>query len=428
MGNPPFVGARMMSKEQKEDLLLVFGSKWKNAGNLDYVSCWYKKSADFMVGTKICSALVSTNSVCQGETVANLWKPLFEMGVHIDFAHRTFRWDSEAKIKAHVHCVIVGFSITDNNQPKRLYALDRMHIVDNINAYLIEAPDIFIENRKKPISSVSNVVFGSMPNDGGILSDYSFENKEEIVKKYPLARSMFKPFIGAKEFLHNKERYCLWLKDISPNEVKKVPPVMDAVLKMKLLRENSNREATKKLAEYPMLLGEVRQPEDTYIIIPRHSSQNRRYIPLGFMSPDVICGDSNLLMPNATLYDFGIMMSNVHNAWVRSVCGRIKSDFHYSVNIVYNNFPWPNPTEEQKQKIAQTAQAILDARTLYPKCSLADLYDDLTMPPELRKAHQNNDRVVMQAYEFNVKTMTESECVAELMKMCQAMTEGRKQK
>ncbi len=277
------------------------------------------------------------------------------MGVHIDFVYRTFRWDSEAKIKAHVHCVIVGFSITDNNQPKRLYALDRMHIVDNINAYLIEAPDIFIEN-------------------------------------------------------------------------KKVPPVMDAVLKVKLLRENSNREATKKLAEYPMLFGEVRQPEDTYIIIPRHSSQNRRYIPLGFMSPDVICGDSNLLMPNATLYDYGIMMSNVHNAWVRSVCGRIKSDFRYSVNIVYNNFPWPNPTEEQKQKIAQTAQAILDARTLYPECSLADLYDDLTMPPELRKAHQNNDRVVMQAYGFNVKTMTESECVAELMKMCQAMTEGRKQK
>ena len=203
---------------------------------------------------------------------------------------------------------------------------------------------------------------------------------------------------------------------------------MDAVLKVKLLRENSNREATKKLAEYPMLFGEVRQLEDTYIIVPRHSSQKRRYIPLGFMSPDVICGDSNLLMPNATLYDFGIMMSNVHNAWVRSVCGRIKSDFRYSVNIVYNNFPWPNPTEEQKQKIAQTAQAILDARTLYPECSLADLYDDLTMPPELRKAHQNNDRVVMQAYGFNVKTMTESECVAELMKMCQAMTEGRKQK
>ena len=199
-------------------------------------------------------------------------------------------------------------------------------------------------------------------------------------------------------------------------------------MKVKLLRENSNREATKKLAEYPMLFGEVRQLEDTYIIVPRHSSQKRRYIPLGFMSPDVICGDSNLLMPNATLYDFGIMMSNVHNAWVRSVCGRIKSDFRYSVNIVYNNFPWPNPTEEQKQKIAQTAQAILDARTLYPECSLADLYDDLTMPPELRKAHQNNDRVVMQAYGFNVKTMTESECVAELMKMCQAMTEGRKQK
>ncbi len=422
MGNPPFVGARLMGTEQKEDVSAIFPG-WKNAGNLDYVSCWYKKAADLMAGTPIRAALVSTNSVTQGEAVANLWKPLFESGVHIDFAHRTFRWDSEAKIKAHVHCVIVGFSTAPNNSPKVLFTSERAQMVQNINGYLVEGPSVFIESRKKPICDVPNVVFGNMPNDGGHLSDYSDERMAEIVSAYPEAKALFKRFMGATEFINNKVRWCLWLQGVSPAIMKKIPPVMDAIAEVKTMRESSNRIPTRKLAEIPMLFGEIRQPDGEYIIIPRHSSQNRRYIPMGFVSPEIICGDANLLLPEATLYHFGVMSSNVHNAWIRTVCGRIKSDFRYSVNIVYNNFPWPAPTDAQKAKIEQTAQAILDARALYPDASLADLYDETTMPPELRKAHQQNDKAVMQAYGFSVKDMTESKCVAELMRMYQKLIE-----
>ena len=423
MGNPPFVGARLMSKEQKEDLLSVFGSKWKNAGNLDYVSCWYKKTADLIKDTQIRAALVSTNSVSQGESVAILWKPLFENGVHIDFAHRTFRWDSEASIKAHVHCVIVGFSVASTSKPKVIYSSERPNIANNINGYLVDAPDVFAESRKKPLCNVSEMVFGSMPNDGGALSDYTTEEKDAIISQYPRTEKMFKKILGATEFLHNKERWCLWLKGISPVEIKSCPPVMDAIKSVKELRESSNREATRKLSATPTLFGEIRQPSSDYIIIPAHSSVNRKYIPIGFVSKDIICSNANLLLPYASLYEFGVLISNVHNAWIHTVCGRIKSDYRYSVNIVYNNFPWPNPTDEQKAKIEQTAQAILDARALYSDCSLADLYDELTMPVELRKAHQANDKAVMQAYGFDYKTMTESECVAELMKMYQKLTD-----
>lgn len=423
MGNPPFVGARLMAKEQKDDVVSVFGAKWKNAGNLDYVSCWYKKATDLMKGTNIRTALVSTNSVSQGESVAILWKPLFEDGVHIDFAHRTFRWDSEASIKAHVHCVIIGFSIAPFTKPKYIYSAERPLIANNINAYLIDAPSVFIDSIKKPLCDVPPVVFGNMPNDSGYLSDYSQEDRDAIVSEYPEALVAFKRFVGATEFINNKTRWCLWLKGVSPNIIRKVPPISQAVQSVKEMREKSTREATKKLADTPMLFGEIRQPETEYIIIPRHSSQNRKYLPMGFVSPEVICGDANLLMPNASLYHFGVLTSNIHNAWIHAVCGRIKSDFRYSVNIVYNNFPWCNPTAEQKKIIEETAQAILDARALYPDCSLADLYDEVAMPPELRKAHQANDRAVMQAYGFDVKTMTESNCVAELMKMYQKLAE-----
>lgn len=423
MGNPPFVGARLMTKEQKDDVVSVFGAKWKNAGNLDYVSCWYKKATDLMKGTNIRTALVSTNSVSQGESVAILWKPLFEDGVHIDFAHRTFRWDSEASIKAHVHCVIIGFSIAPFTKPKYIYSAERPLIANNINAYLIDAPSVFIDSIKKPLCDVPPVVFGNMPNDSGYLSDYSQEDRDAIVSEYPEALVAFKRFVGATEFINNKTRWCLWLKGVSPNIIRKVPPISQAVQSVKEMREKSTREATKKLADTPMLFGEIRQPETEYIIIPRHSSQNRKYLPMGFVSPEVICGDANLLMPNASLYHFGVLTSNIHNAWIHAVCGRIKSDFRYSVNIVYNNFPWCNPTAEQKKIIEETAQAILDARALYPDCSLADLYDEVAMPPELRKAHQANDRAVMQAYGFDVKTMTESNCVAELMKMYQKLAE-----
>ncbi len=428
MGNPPFVGARLMSQAQKDDMILVFGDKWKNVGNLDYVSCWYKKATDFMSGTNICTALVSTNSITQGEQVPILWKPLFEQGIHIDFAHRTFRWDSEASIKAHVHCVIVGFSYT--NKQKRLYSSERMQYVNNINAYLIDAPDVFISNRKTPIQSVPKMDFGSMPNDGGALCDYSDEDKNAITKQYPVSEKFFKKFLGATEFLHNKTRWCLWLKDISPVDIKHVPPVLSAVQKVKDMRESSNREATRKLADTPYLFGEIRQPDTNYLIIPRHSSENRKYIPVGYVNKDIICGDANMLIADASLFTFGIMCSNVHNAWMRATCGRIKSDYRYSNSIVYNNFPYCTPTDEQKAKIEKTAQAILNARALYPDCSLADLYDELTMPPELRKAHQDNDRAVMETYGFRKvdeatgksRLLNEAETVAELMKMYQELT------
>ena len=422
MGNPPFVGARLMDTDQKKDIDLIFKG-WKNSGNLDYVSCWYKKTVDLMQGTNICAALVSTNSVSQGETVANLWKPLFDAGCHIDFAHRTFIWDSEANAKAHVHCVIVGFSVAKSNKPKIIFTDNVPKQVKNISAYLVDAPSTFIETRKKPIIDVPNVVFGNMPNDGGILSDFDYSAKNEIIEKYPNAEKMFRKFLGATEFLHNKKRYCLWLKDIPPSELKKVPPVMEAVQKVRELRKTSSRAATRKLADTPTLFGEIRQPKEPYIIIPRHSSENRRYIPLGFVLPEIICGDANLLMPNASIYDFGILTSNVHMAWVRTVCGRIKSDYRYSVNVVYNNFPWPEPTEAQKQKIEKTAQGILDARALYPDSSLADLYDPLTMPPELLKAHRKNDAAVMEAYGLSVKDTSEADCVAFLMKRYQELTQ-----
>ena len=422
MGNPPFVGARLMGKEQKDDLFDVFGAKWKNAGNLDYVSCWYKKAADLMKGTHIRTALVSTNSVAQGESVAILWKPLFEDGVHIDFAHRTFRWDSEASIKAHVHCVIIGFSIAPFYREKVIYSAERPIIANNINAYLIDAPNVFIENVKKPLSNVPDLVFGSMPNDGGLLSNYSEEEKNAIVSTYPQAEKMFLPLLGAVEFINNKKRWCLWLKGISPKEIQSVSPILKAVKQVAKLRSESPREATRKLAEVPTLFGEIRQPDREYIAVPKTSSERRRYIPIGFLPNTVIASDLLFLIPNATLFHFGILTSNVHNAWVRTVCGRLKSDYRYSAGIVYNNFPWPSPTAEQKKKIEETAQAILDARALYPDCSLADLYDEVLMPPELRKAHQANDRAVMQAYGFDVKTMTESSCVAELMRMYRELT------
>ena len=422
MGNPPFVGARLMTKEQKDDVVSVFGVKWKNAGNLDYVSCWYKKATDLMKGTNIRTALVSTNSVSQGESVAILWKPLFEDGVHIDFAHRTFRWDSEASIKAHVHCVIIGFSIAPFYKSKVIFSAERPLIVDNINAYLIDAPDVFIESVKKTVCDVPQLVFGSMPNDNGFLSNYSQEERDAIVAEYPESEIVFKQFVGATEFINNKIRWCMWLKGVSPNIIRNTPPIAKAVASVKEMREQSNREATKKLAETPTLFGEIRQPSADYIVIPRVSSERRKYIPIGFLNADYIASDAVQILPDANMFHFGVLTSNVHMAWMRAVCGRLKSDYRYSVNIVYNNFPWPTPTDEQKAAIEKTAQAILDARALYPDCSLADLYDEVAMPPELRKAHQANDRAVMQAYGFDVKTMTESSCVAELMKMYQELT------
>ena len=424
MGNPPFVGARLMSPEQKSDLLSVFGDKWKNAGNLDYVACWYKKCTELIKGSTIRVALVSTNSVSQGESVANLWKPLFADGVHIDFAHRTFRWDSEASIKAHVHCVIIGFSTAPNIKPKVIYSADRPQIAKNINAYLINADNVFVESRNKPICNVPSIGIGNKPIDGGNYL-FSEEQKNEFIKKEPLSAKWFRPWIGSDEFINRYFRYCLWLGECPPNELRKMPECMKRVQAVKEYRLASPSAGTIKLANTPTRFHVENMPKGNYIVIPEVSSEKRRYVPMGFLSPDILCSNLVKIVPNATLYHFGVLTSNVHMAWMRAVCGRLKSDYRYSKDIVYNNFPWPTPTEEQKTKIEQTAQEILDARALYPDSSLADLYDELTMPVELRRAHQHNDKAVMQAYGFWGKLNSESECVAELMKMYQELTKEK---
>ena len=421
MGNPPFVGARMMGAEQKDDVNAIFPG-WKNAGNLDYVSCWYKKAADLMAGTSIRAALVSTNSVTQGEAVANLWKPLFESGVHIDFAHRTFRWDSEAKIKAHVHCVIVGFSTAPSTTPKTLFTSERAQVVQNINGYLLDADNVFVESRSKPLCDVPEIGIGNKPIDGG---NYLFtkEEMDEFLKIEPAAAKWFKPWYGSQEFINRCPRYCLWLGDCPPNELRKMPECMKRVEAVRQLRLASKSAGTVKLADTPTRFHVENMPEGHFIVVPEVSSERRRYVPMGFMDDSVLCSNKVRLMPNATLYHLGILTSNVHMAWMRAVCGRLKSDYDYSIKIVYNNFPWPAPTDQQRAKIEQTAQAILDARALYPEASLADLYDETTMPVELRRAHQNNDRAVMQAYGFKVGDMTESMCVSALMKLYQEMAE-----
>ena len=433
MGNPPFVGYSLQSKEQKNDILSIYvdekGKPYKTAGKIDYVAGWYFKASKFMQGTAIRTAFVSTNSITQGEQVAGVWKPLYErFSVHIDFAHRTFRWDSEASLKAHVHCVIVGFSVAQNLKKRKLYVDGRFKEVDNINAYLISAPNVFIETRTKPLCNVYKMTSGNRPADGGhlIIEENEYQ---DFLDNEPKAIPYIRRLSGATEFINNKKRWCLWLVGVSPAELRKMPKVMERIELCKADRL-TGADDRKKLAETPALFRETKNP-DTAIVVPRHSSENRRYIPFGFIGKDMILTDAAMCIPEAGVYEFGVLESNIHMAWVRAVCGRIKSDYRYSKDIVYNNFPWPTPTEQQKQKIEQTAQAVLDARSLYPDCSLADLYDELTMPPELRKAHRWNDMAVMQAYGFTKDSeayQSESACVAELMKLYQKLVEEKDRK
>lgn len=428
MGNPPFVGYSLQSKDQKEDILSIYvdekGKPYKTAGKIDYVAGWYFKAAQFIQGTSVRAAFVSTNSITQGEQVAGVWKPLYDrFNIHIDFAYRTFRWDSEASLKAHVHCVIIGFSSAYNLKEKRIYSVDRFRTAENINAYLLDAPDVFIDSRSTAICDIPQMVYGNKPTDGGFLFLTS-EERDELLEKEPEAVKFIRQIYGAAEYINNKARYCLWLVGASPAELRKSDFIMDRVEKVKQFRLSSTKAATQKSADTPTLFQEIRHPDSEYIIIPCHSSEARRYIPFGFVSPDILVNNAVQLIPGAEIYHFGVMMSNVHMAWTRAVCGRIKSDYRYSKDVVYNNFPWPTPTDEQKAKIEQTAQAILDARALYPDCSLADLYDEILMPPELRKAHLQNDKAVMQAYGFSIKDTTEEKCVAELMKMYQELCSG----
>ena len=418
MGNPPFVGARIMNSDQKKDINHIFGTKWKNKGDLDYVSAWFKIAADYITDTRIKVGFVATNSVSQGQSVANLWKPLVNDGTQIDYAHTTFKWNSESTTKANVYCVIIGFSKYNDGSYKYIFENDKVKIVNHINPYLVEAKDVFIENRTKPICDVPEIGIGNQPIDGGYYL-FKKDEMEEFVKKEPLSEKWFKKWYGSKEFIDKNPRYCLLVKDCPPNELRKMPLVMDRIKKVKEYRLKSSRKSTLKLAEYPTRFQVENFPTNKYIVIPSISSERRRYVPIGFLDPDSLSSNRNHIIDSDDIYLFGILISNVHMGWMRAVCGRLKSDYNYSKKIVYNNFPWPDPSQEQKQKIEKTAQAILDARDLYPASSLADLYDELTMPKELRRAHQENDKAVMEAYGFDWRTMTESECVAELMKMYQ---------
>jgi len=400
LGNPPFNGARTMNAEQKDDMNYVF-FRQTGVGNLDYVTAWYRKAADYMVGTNIRTAFVSTNSISQGEQVALLWKPLMQRGIHINFGIRSFKWSNEAKGKATVHCVIVGFSYF-RTEP-------------NINPYLLEAPTVFIEGRSKPLCDVPNMVFGNMPNDGGNLI-IEKDEYEQFIQAEPKADKFIRRFAGADEFVSSIPRYCLWLVKATPAELRSMPTVMSRVEKVREFRSSSRREGTRKKASTSTLFCEIRQPDIDYVIIPRVSSDRRRYIPMGFMNADIIASDAVQIVPGATLYHFGILTSSVHMAWTGAVCGRLGMGYRYSKDIVYNNFLWPDVTDEQKAGIALLAQKVLDARAQFPDSSLADLYDPLTMPTELLRSHQNLDRAVLKLYRLPT-TAPEPAIVAALMDM-----------
>jgi len=418
MGNPPFVGSSRLKEPQKKDRERIFGDA---GGELDYVACWYKKAAEFTTNTEIKCAFVSTNSICQGQQVYPLWKPLMTAGIKIDFAYTTFVWDSEASVKANVFCVIIGFSHSGNANPV-LIDDGETKSVKHINAYLVGAQDIYVKKKRKPFGAVPLVIKGFQPTDHGnlILDD---EQKAYLLKEDPSAERWIRPFITAREFIHGKNRWCLWLPNMSPAELNNHPLIKQRVQQCYEWRIQQTKTGDAyKLKDRPMLMRPSKKfSESDFIVLPRHSGERRKYVPFGFMKKGCIPGDSVSIIPNAPLVLFGILESNVHMAWMKTVCGRLKGDYRYSSDIVYNTFPWPSPSDAEKARIEQTAQKILDVRELYPDCSLAELYDKLTMPPELLKAHQANDRAVMAAYGFSTK-MSEPDCVGELMKMYQKLT------
>lgn len=402
VGNPPFLGARNQSKEQKADLLAVFNGV-KNAGNIDFCGAWYMKAARFTEGKHTRCALVSTNSICQGEQVANLWKPLHDMGIHIDFAHNTFRWDNEAMDKAHVFCVIVGFSREVSE--KRLYlhetpdAPEELRHPGNINAYLADAPDAFVWNRSKPICDVPKISIGNKPIDGGFYL-FSDDEKAEFLKSEPGAEPYFRKWIGAREFLHGESRWCLYLGDATFSELKGLPRCRERIEAVREYRLASKSAPTRKLAETPARFHVENMPRGNSIVIPEVSSERRRYIPMGFIGPDTLCSNLVKLIPNASIYHFGVLHSQFHNAWMRTVCGRLKSDYRYSGGVVYNNFVWPEPSDSQREEVERCARAVFNARAAQEGATLADMYspDNETFFPELMQAHRELDASVEACY------------------------------
>lgn len=420
MGNPPFIGKKEQSKKQKAELVSIFGPKVKGVGNLDYVTAWYKKALDYIKETSIKCAFVSTNSITQGEQVAPFWSQLIKDNIHVDFAYRTFRWDSEANIKAHVHCVIIGFSQCTTSKALLIDENGTVNLVNNINPYLVDAPNVIVNSNSKPLWNVPSMQYGSMPIDDGHLILDS-EDVEVLLAENPNNSVFIKEYVGGAELLKNKKRWCLWLEGISPAEIKKSNFVMNRIKLTETFRKGSDRPQTLALAETPALFGEIRQPNTTMLAVPKVSSETRHYIPICYVEPTTIVNGSALIIPNADLYIMGILISNVHMSWMRSVAGRLETRYQYSANVVYNNFPWPSPSEDLIDKIKSSAEKILSARALYPDSSLSDLYDPLIMPEELKKAHKENDKAVMKAYGFKPNT-TEAEIVAELMKMYQKKT------
>lgn len=420
MGNPPFVGTAYQSEDQKNDVKNIFKGV-KKSGKLDYVACWYKKSAEYIQSSDVEVALVSTNSIIQGDQVSILWDDLFKNhSIKINFAYKSFVWESEANEKAKVHVVIIGFS--NKNKPEKfIYDGAGVKKANNINGYLVDGPNISITSSSTPLTkNVPIIRRGLDPVDGGNLI-FTEEEKNDFLTKSKDSEKFFRPFMMGKDFIDRKPRYCLWLKDKDITEIKSNSAIMDRVKKVKEFRLSSKSEQTRRAADTPTLFYRNNDLKTDYIALPKVSSEKRKYIPIDYLSKNIIPGDKLFVSEDAEIYHFGVITSNVHMAWMRLVAGRLEMRYSYSNTIVYNTFPWPNPTIEQKERIEKTSQMILDARNLYPDSSLADLYDDLIMPPELRKAHQENDKAVMEAYGFDWRTMTESECVAELMKLYQAM-------
>lgn len=422
MGNPPFVGARLMEQGsiQKKEVQNIFGNI-KDVQDLDYVTCWYKLAAQYIQNTNIQACFVSTNSICQGSQVPILWNVLFnDYHIHINFAYQTFKWDSESSSQAAVHCVIVGFAGFNRNEKWLFTDGSNGKIVSNISPYLVEGEDIFVVAAKESLCGMPKMNFGNQPRDGGhfVIKEDEYQ---EIIEKELKLKKWLHPYIGADEFIKGKKRWCLWLKHASPKDIMNSKILSEKVEAVRQFRLFSKAKTTNGYAKVPQLFAQITQPDDVdFLIIPRVSSERRRYVPIGFVTADIISSDAVQIVPGATLYHFGILTSNIHMAWMRAVCGRLEMRYRYSKEIVYNTFPWPNPTDAQKIKIEQTAQAILDARAQYPDCSFADMYGEkMYLFPELLKVHQNNDRAVMQAYGFSIKDMTESSCVAELMKMYQ---------
>jgi len=403
LGNPPFIGSKPMTEGQRKELLAVAGPRLQGAGVLDFVAAWYLKAAQYVQNTAIRVALVSTNSITQGEQVSILWGEMLRLGVHIQFAHRTFKWSNEARGNAQVFCVIVGFGqqalplrrlfdyATPRSEPQELK-------VKNINPYLVDTEDVIVGKRSKPLSSVPEISYGSMANDAGnlLLSD---DEKNALLQKEPEAAQFIRRFVGSQEFINKIPRWCLWLVDASPSQLKSLPEVAKRVEAVRLYRKASKRAATAKLADFPTLFGEQRQPTSEYILIPGVSSENRRYIPIGFMPPEVIASDLCRTVASASIYHFGVLTSHMHMAWMRAVCGKLEGRYRYSGLIVYNNFPFPiAPSTKQVAAVEAAAAQVLAARAQFPEESLAALYDPHTMPPALVKAHQQLDRAVDQCY------------------------------